>query len=191
MKRVHKFIAGTGAVLALVAVTAFAATPGGTFGPGGGPCGGAGFGPAGMMNGGGGPGAYGPMGPRGHGAMWGGGFGFMSEQNLAALKAQLGITGQQEAAWKAFSDKVTEQAGLMQSAREQHWKSADTETTPQARMALHIGLMTQHLAGMQAVNTAMHDLYAVLTPEQRRSADQALGSMGGRGYGPGRMGWGR
>lgn len=191
MKRVHNILAGAAGTLALVAVTAFAAAPGGTPAPGGAPCGAAGFGPMGMMYGGGGPGAYGPMGSGGHGGMWAGGPGFMSEQNLASLKTQLAITPGQETAWKAFSAKVSEQASLMQSAHEQHGNSAGTETTPQARMALHIGLMTQHLAGMQAVSGAMQDLYAVLTPEQRSTADQALGHMGSRGYGPGMMGWRR
>ena len=37
MKRIHKIIAGTAGALALVAATAFAAAPDGTFGPCGGP----------------------------------------------------------------------------------------------------------------------------------------------------------
>lgn len=115
----------------------------------------------------------------------------MPEKNLADLKSQLVITPEQETAWKAFSTKVSEQVASMQSAREQQWNSAGTETTPQARMASRIGLMTQHLAGMQVVSGAMQDVYAVLTPEQRSTADQAFGPMGTRGYGPGMMGWRR
>ena len=43
--------------------------------------------------------------------------------------------------------------------------------------------MTQHLAGMQAVNAALKDLYAVRTPEQRSIADRSFGHMGPRGFG--------
>jgi hypothetical protein len=51
--------------------------------------------------------------------------------------------------------------------------------------------MTQHLAGMQAINGAMTDLYAVLTPEQRSTADRLFSHTGPGGYGPGMMGRGR
>lgn len=184
MKRIHKIIAGTAGALALVAATAFAAAPDGTFGPCGGPgAGAAGFGPMGMR--------YGGMGPGARGGMWGGGFGFMSEQNLANLKTGLAITAQQEPAWKAFAAKAAEQASLMQAAREQHWKSAGADTTAPGRMALHIGLMTERLSGMQAMSSAMTDLYAVLTPEQRNTLDQSFGHMGPRGYGYGRGSRGR
>ena len=164
MKRVHTIIAGTAGTLALVAAAAFAAAPESGFGPCGGPgAAGPGYGPMGMMNGGG---------PGTHGGMWGGGrggagMGFMSAQNLDAVKSQLAITAQQEPAWSAFATKAAEQASLMQSTREQHWQGAGADTTAQARMAQHIGLMAQHLASMQAINGALTDLYAVLTPEQR------------------------
>ena len=173
MKRVHKIIAGTTGTLALVAA-AWAASPESDFGPCGGPSGaGPGYGPMGMMNGGG---------------MRGAGFGFMSAQNLDAVKSQLAITAQQEPAWSAFAAKAAEQASLMQSTREQRWKGAGPDTTPQARMAQHIGLMGQHLASMQAMKGAMTDLYAVLTPEQRSTADRLFSHTGTGGYGPGMMG---
>jgi Spy/CpxP family protein refolding chaperone len=183
MKRIHTIIAGTAGTLALVAAAAFAAAPEAGFGPCGGPGGaGRGHGPMGMMQG---------SGPGVHGGMWGGGWGFMSGQNLEALKSQLAITAKQEPAWSAFAAKAAEQASLMQSMREQHWQGVGADTTPQARMAQHIGLMTQHLTRMQAINGAMTDLYAVLTPEQRSTADRLLSHMGPGGYGPDMMGRGR
>lgn len=57
MKRVHNILAGAADTLALIAITAFAAAPGGTPAPSGAPCGAAGFSLMGMMYGGGGPGA--------------------------------------------------------------------------------------------------------------------------------------
>ena len=187
MKRVHKIIAGTAGTLALVAA-AFAAAPESGFGPCGGPGGtGPGYGPMGMMNSGG-PGARGGM---WGGGMRGAGMGFMSAQNLDAVKSQLAITAQQEPAWSAFAAKAAEQASLMQSTREQRWQGAGADTTAQARMAQHIGVMGQHLASMQAMNGAMTDLYAVLTPEQRSTADRLFSHTGPGGYGPGMMGRGR
>lgn len=186
MKRTYKIIAAAAGTLALVAATAFAAAPDGTFGPCvGAGAGGAGYGPMGMMYGGMGPGGYGHMGPSAHGGMWGGGFGFMSEQGLASLKTELAITPAQESAWKAFATQAAEQSRLMQTTREEHWKSAGADTTPQARMTQHIASMAQHLAGMQAMNSALTDLYAALTPEQRSTADQLFSGPGPRGYGHG------
>ncbi len=185
MKRVHTIIVGTAGTLALVAATALAAAPEARFGPGGVSGGaGCGYAPMGMMHGGG-PGAYGGM---WGGAMRGDGVGFRSSQDLGDLKSQIAITAQQEPAWSAFAAKASEQASLMQSTREQHWQGAGADTTPQARMAQHIGLMAQQLAGMQAMNGAMTDLYAVLTPEQRSTADRLFGHTGPGGYGPGGYG---
>jgi hypothetical protein len=181
MKRIHKILAGTAGALTLVAVTAVAAAPYGGFGG----CDGTGPGAAGEARMGM---TYGGMGPGSFGGMRGGGPGAMSEQALAQLKTELAITAKQEPAWQAFSAKATEQANLMQATREQHWKAAGADTSAPARMALHIGSMTQHLAGMQAVSTAMTDLYAVLTPEQRSVADRYFGHMGPRGYGRGMHG---
>lgn len=190
MKRIHKIIAGTTGALALVVVTAVTAAPGGSYGgcDGNGP-GTMGGGHMGMMYGGMGPGMGRGMGPgAGYGGMGGGGFGMMSEQNVAQLKAHLAITAQQESAWQAFSEKAAEQEKLMQTTHEQHWQSANTATTAPAQMSLRIGYMTQHLAGMQAMNTALTGLYAVLTPEQRTLADQVLSHMGPRGQGRGMRG---
>jgi hypothetical protein len=115
----------------------------------------------------------------------GAGFGMMSETSLARLKTELGITAPQEAAWQAFAGKAAEQSAQMQALHQQHW-AAGAPTTAPDQMSLRIGHMTQRLAGMQAMNTALTDLYAVLTPEQRKLADETLGHMGGRGQGPGR-----
>lgn len=187
MNRTQKLITGAAGALALIAATAFAAAPDGAFGPCGGPGGGpTGYGPMGMMYGGAGPGAYRGMGgPDGRIGMWGGGLGFLSEQHLADLKNELAITPQQEPAWKAFATKVAEQVGQMQALHAQRWQAAGGDTTVPERMSSNVAWMTQRLAGMQAVTTALADLYAVLSPEQRTIADQSFVAMGPRGYGRG------
>jgi hypothetical protein len=181
MKRIHKILAGAVGALTLVVAATVMAAPGGQFGgcDGAGP-GAAGPGRMGWMHGG--------MGPGGHGGMWGGGPGVMSEQYLAQMKTQLAISPKQESAWQAFAAKAAEQASLMQATREQHWQATSADTTAPARMALQIGYMTRHLAGMQAVNATLTDLYAVLTPEQRSLADQYFGHIGQRGFGRGMRG---
>lgn len=181
MKRIDKILAGAVGALALTAVTVVMAAPGGPFGgcDATGPDG-AGPGRMGWMHGG--------MGPGGRGGMWGGGPGLMSDQYLAQIKSQLAITSQQEPAWQAFAAKAAEQASLMQATRLQHSQAAAADTTAPARMAQQISSMTQHLAGMQAMNTALTNLYAVLTPEQRSLADQSFGHMGQRRFGRGMRG---
>lgn len=167
MKRIHKFIVGSTAALAIAAaVTAVVAAPDGMMGAGTGMMGG--MGAAGMMGGAG-----------GMGMMQGGmGGGMMSEQGLAQLKTQLAITPQQESAWQAFATQATQQAKLMQATHEQHHQPANANTPAPDRMAQHLGAMAQHLPGMQAMSEALSNLYAVLTPEQRSIVDRRFSAMG-------------
>ena len=110
-----------------------------------------------------------PGGPGyGQGGYCGGGPGFAggnpvaaSEGRLASLKAELKITASQEAAWDAFVATSRERAKEKQARREAMFASA----------------------------AALKDLYAVLTPEQKATADALLAH--GPGAGPGRgRGWG-
>lgn len=132
----------------------------------------------------------------GHGKMRGehmggerGGPGAVSAQHLQRMKMRLQITPQQEAAWTAFATQATEQAakmrGLMAPPPAAGQDAAKPLPAPE-RMARHTELMSQRLAGMQAVNAAFKDLYAQLTPEQKALADQGMGRMqrGQRGDGP-------
>lgn len=172
MKRIHKILVGTAGALTLAVVTAVAAAPDGPVGPF--------YGRGGMGFGMGGPGMM-------HGYMGGGQPGAYSAQYLDQMKAKLIITAQQEPAWQAFAAKAAEQVALMQAMHAQHFQAPNADTSAPDRMNQHIGLMTQRLAGMQAMNVALTDLYAVLTPQQRNTADLLFGSMGSRGRG---WGWG-
>ncbi len=162
MKRIYKILAGTAGVLTLAVVTAVAAAPDSPM---------AGTGPYRSM-----------------GGMSGGGPVMMSAQTLTQIKTQLAIKPEQESAWQAFAVKAAEQAGLMQAGHAQHHQAVETKAAAPDVMAQHVGQMTQHLAGMQAVSAALKDLYAVLTPEQRSIADQSFGHMGPRGHGRGMHG---
>ncbi len=180
MKSTPKIIAASAAALALALAGAVYAQPGGGPGGGGGP--GMGWG---MHGGAGGPGWMGG----GWGHMGFGPYGGMSASDIAAvttnrtaeLKAQLKITPAQENAWKAYEAAVQQQAGAMQTMHTQMqalWRSqaspgsADFAAQRDAMIKLHDSAWTGY-------NTALKDLYAVLTPEQKAIADRGAYGMHG------------
>jgi Spy/CpxP family protein refolding chaperone len=142
-------------------------------GPGG-PGAGPGWGHMGRMGGiGGGPG------------MMGGGPGFdmgaAAAGRLAAFKAQLKITPDQETAWKAYETTVTQQAQSMQQLRDQfhaQWQNAKPGQAAPDFAAQRQAMFAQRQANWETQRKAMQDLYAVLTPEQQSLV------TGGWGGGP-------
>ena len=196
MKRATKILITVGTALSLgLAAAAVSAQP---YGPGwgGGPMGGngpgwhmGGYGPGpgyGMGPGYGrgygmGPGmmgGYGPgygMGPQ---ARFGGNYGNVDD-NLGALKTELGITAKQDAAWQAFTKNAKQQNENRQAwfAKMQQARSAGS--APEL-LAQRTEILKQREAEAEANTAALKNLYAVLTPEQKTIADQSFG-----GYGPG------
>ena len=171
MKRASKIAVGIGAALALALSAAVVNAHPYGYGPG------AGMGPGGGMGWGmgGGMGGYG-MGPRASANV---NPASIMEGRLAFLKSELKITSAQEAAWQAYAAKAKQQAEAMQA-----WHNTRFNTQPPAsapdRIAQHNEFMKQRVAQMDGMTTALKDLYAALTPEQKAIADQQLG-----GYGPG------
>ena len=144
--------------------------PGYGMGPGRGYGPGYGMGP-GMMGG------YGPgygMGPRG---VPGGYFGNVDE-SLAALKAQLGITEKQDDAWQAFAKTAKQQNESRQAWFAKMQQARQTGSAPDFA-ALRAEMLKQRQAEVEANATALKNLYAALSPEQKEVADQSFG-----GYGP-------
>jgi len=139
---------------------------------------GGGYGPGAMMGGGYGPGAmmgggYGP------GAMMGGGYGPgpNSDAWLAQYKEALSITANQEGAWQTFAKQSQEQADAMRTANEAMFTSLqDPKLTAPERAALMSALIRQRSAAMASSASALKDLYAALTPEQRALIDQGPGA---------------
>lgn len=176
MKRTHRILANATAVLALAAITSVSAAPQGAAGG----CDGSGPGSGRMGMG---------MG-QGHGmsGMHYGGFGGNATAGLAALKTKLAISPEQEAAWQAFATQATEQSSQMQAMRAQYQATASAETTAPTMMSLRIGAMTQRLEGMQAMNKSFTELYAVLTPQQRTTADQHFAQRGAGSHRHGKRG---
>lgn len=162
MKRTHQFAAATLAALSLAATAVFA-HGGSGMGPG--------SGPLGAMHG-----ASAPGGPQGAGDPTA-----RMEAHLSALKAELKITPTQEPAWQAFIGQAKQQAQGHQAMRAT--MQGGTGSAPD-RMAQHTEMMKQRVAGMEKMNSALKELYATLTPEQKATADKRFGHMDGSMGGP-------
>jgi hypothetical protein len=152
---------------------------GGGYGPGmmgyGGPRGGHG---SGMMGYGGPRDGYGP-GAMGAGPTEGG------EARLAFLKNELKITAYQESAWDGYATQVKAQAATMAAF---HAQGPSTAKSAAERIEQHANRMKLRAEQLQATSTAVKELFAVLTPEQKAVADRYFGGMrvgqaGPRGYG--------
>ena len=183
MKRATRIFAATVAVAAIAGAGLSLAQPAGMgYGPG--PWMGHGMG-WGM---GPGMGMGWGMGPGG-GWMAGAGGGAFVADRLAALKAELKITPEQEPAWNALADQSKQQFTAMQSLRDQmHSQMLSGQAGPgsQEFIATRDAMFKLRQAGAEAQAAKLKDLYAVLTPEQKALADQHF--LGG--WGPGR-GWRR
>ena len=139
--------------------------------------GGSGYGP-GMKWGG----QHGMMG--GYGGMHGfGSSGFMrggdpvayTDEQLVDLKANLGITADQEDAWNTYTEAVRGKAQLMVAHRQIMHSSGG----PPLNMEQRIDLMQQGAEQMQRLATATADFYATLSPEQKSKANELIGRQFG------------
>jgi hypothetical protein len=138
------------------------------------------MGGSGMMMGGpgmmmGGPGMMGMMG----GGMGMGGM--MSperiEGRLAFLKTELKITDAQMGAWNGFADALRANAKEMQGEHAtmmQTMQQGAGMTAPQV-LELREQHLSRHLDALKRMHTALAPLYAALSDEQKKTADQLLG----------------
>jgi hypothetical protein len=142
-----------------------------------------------------GPGMMGPgmMGGYGMGyGMHGYGMGFgaspeAAENRLDGLKAELGITAQQEPAWQAFVKSVKQREESRAAWFAKHREARAAGSLPE-RLAQQDEVFKQHQAERQASTAALKELYAALSPEQKEIADERFGGFGpryGSGYGRG------
>lgn len=96
------------------------------------------------------------------------------EGRLAYLKAELGITDAQSAAWDGYVKAVKARMSAMQGTHQsmtQAWQSG----TAMARLDAHTKAMESMVEGLKALKPATEALYAVLSMEQKTKADQFLG----------------
>ncbi len=123
-----------------------------------------------MMGGNMGMGMMGPgMGP---GMMMG--MGPMMEGRLAYLKADLGITDAQAAAWDGYVSTVKARGDAMQGMHATMMQAMQSGTA-MARMDAHTAAMQSMMDSMKALKPATEALYKVLSDDQKKKADMLLG----------------
>lgn len=95
------------------------------------------------------------------------------EGQLAYFRAELRITDAQAQPWSAFADTVRVQAERLRQATQQAVTATEPGPAPQ-QMERRIALLSAHLEAMRAVAAAATPLYAALSEEQRRTADELM-----------------
>ncbi len=93
---------------------------------------------------------------------------------LAYVKAELGITETQAAAWKNYTDAVQGRMTTMLGTHQAMWQTMQSGTAIE-RMSAHTQAMEAMTEALKALKPATEAVYAVLSPDQRRKADLLLG----------------
>ena len=106
------------------------------------------------------------------------------EGMIAFNKAELRITDAQLPQWNAFADAMRGAASRMQKAMTDTTPAAGIVPAPQ-QMERRIAVLSGRLEAMQTVLTAGKSLYAVLSDEQKHTADELVSEhmMAMRGMG--------
>jgi protein CpxP len=92
------------------------------------------------------------------------------EQRITDLHTQLNITDQQSKQWDAFTQVMRDNAKNTDQAfrdRSQHLSTMHADDA----MKSYAALTQKHADNMQKLSSAFSDLYAVLSPEQKETAD--------------------
>lgn len=100
------------------------------------------------------------------------------EGRLAFLKAELKITPAQESQWTKFADTVRSSAKSTPAAMPMMQGGAQAPTAPDL-LGRYEKALTSRLETVHALKSAFDPLYAVLSDEQKKAADELLtGPMG-------------
>jgi hypothetical protein len=99
------------------------------------------------------------------------------EGTLAFYRAELGITDAQGGAWNAFADAVRAAAKGLAAA---HQAASGEDGSAPDQMQRSIALLSAHLEALKQIQAAAVPLYAALTPEQKKAADELMSEHGGR-----------
>lgn len=93
--------------------------------------------------------------------------------HIAKLKADLRITDAQSSDWTKFADALRSSAKSMMDAGAPMMKLSAPATLP-ARIEMQEKMLTTHLAALKAIKSALDPLYASLSDEQKKKADQSM-----------------
>lgn len=99
---------------------------------------------------------------------------------LDRLHAELKLSPEQEAAWKAWAEPIRQQSAAMRDRRGE--REAMTRLPAPERMEKTLERMKEHERQMEAGLASLRSFYATLTPEQRQTFDrfQPFGEKRGR-----------
>jgi hypothetical protein len=98
----------------------------------------------------------------------------MMEGRLAYIKADLEITDAQTAAWDAYANAVRARHATMEGMRAEMMKAKESGSALQGLDA-RIKTMESKVESLKALKPVTEGLYAVLSDEQKKKADQLLG----------------
>ena len=122
------------------------------------------------------------MGPRGHQMMMMSGdrAGMMPmmqprhiEGRIAFLKTELKITDAQSQQWNVFADALRENANAMTTMHDQMMHEDTTTSAPE--MAEHeVKMLSMRLERLKTIAAAETTLYAALSDDQKKTADELL-----------------
>lgn len=101
--------------------------------------------------------------------------GAMVDGRLAYLKGELDITDAQAAAWEGYASAVKARVDLMKGMHESMIEIMQKGTATE-RMDARIAGMEAMLEAMKAMKPATEALYAVLSDEQKKVADELIGT---------------
>ena len=100
------------------------------------------------------------------------------EGRLAFLKTELKITDAQLSLWNAVADAMRANAKTMGDMAGGMMGGSQTATLPD-KLAMREKMMTAHLEALRKFKAAVDPLYAALSEEQKKTADELLiGPMG-------------
>ncbi len=100
--------------------------------------------------------------------------GAMVKGRLAYLKAALDVTDAQKPAWDAYAEAVNDRVATMQGMRAS-MMSTMQEGGAVDRMEARISGMEAMVDAMKAVKPATEALYAALSEDQKKKADELIG----------------
>ncbi len=95
------------------------------------------------------------------------------EGRLAFLKTEMKIAPDQSAAWEHYADAYRAAAKSMHSMQDS--MTDMKESNLPARLAFHQKMMSAHLDGLKAISGPLTALYAVLSADQKKAADDLIG----------------
>lgn len=146
------------------------------------------WGPRGMMGGFMGPGMM-ALGGMGSWMMGGSGsaeamcsvMGSHIEGRLAYVRAELKVTDAQESLWSAYAAAARDSAKTMVARCTTMMNKPDSQVSLPDRLDQNEQLMSAQLGAVRASNKALKPLYAALSDDQKKTADQLFWGPMGKG----------